>query len=182
MALTLLLGGAGSGKSRLAVRAAARWNGPVAIVVTAEARDDEMAEKIRRHRAARPSAWQVIEEPLDLEEALTAAPDETHVIVDCLTLWVSNLMEKGVAAPEIEERARRAAATAARRSAKTVVVSNEVGSGIVPTSAVGREFREVLGRVNSVWAEAADRAALVVAGRVLPLSPPEVIAGETDDG
>lgn len=182
MALTLLLGGAGSGKSRLAVRTAARWNGPVAVIVTAKARDDEMADKIRRHRAARPSDWTVVEEPLELENALSSVGEGTHVIVDCLTLWVSNLMEKGIAAREIEERARRTADAAAGRSADTTVVTNEVGSGIVPTSAVGREFREVLGRVNSVWAEAADRAALVVAGKVLPLSPPEAIAGKTDGG
>lgn len=182
MALTLLLGGAGSGKSRLAVRTAERWNGPVAVIVTAEARDDEMAEKIRRHRAMRPSTWQVIEEPVELEEALGSVPADANVIVDCLTLWVSNLMEKGVAATEIEERARRSAAVAAGSSGQTVVVSNEVGSGIVPTSAVGREFREVLGHVNVLWAEAADAAALVVAGRVLPLSSAEIVSGAADGG
>ena len=181
MAMTLLLGGAGSGKSRLAVRTAQTWDGHVAVVVTAEARDMEMAEKIRRHQVARPKEWLVVEEPLDLESAWERLPGDTHVIVDCLTLWVSNLIEKGMSDEEIDERSRRAAEIASRRSAETIVVSNEVGSGIVPTNPLARRYRELLGRVNSVWAEAADRALLVVAGRVLPLGPPDLL-GKTEGG
>ena len=182
MALTLLLGGAGSGKSRLAVRTARGWSGPVAVVVTAEARDDEMAEKIRRHRAVRPTDWLVVEEPLELEDVVTSLPKDTNAIIDCLTLWVSNLIEKGATDEEIEERARTAAKTAASRSTETIVVSNEVGSGIVPPNALARRYRDVLGRVNSLWAETADRALLVVAGRVLPLAPPGLPTGDGRDG
>ncbi|HSO56316.1 MAG TPA: bifunctional adenosylcobinamide kinase/adenosylcobinamide-phosphate guanylyltransferase, partial [Actinomycetes bacterium] len=96
MALTLLLGGARSGKSALAERLAARFDGPVAVVVTAEARDAEMAERIRRHRAGRPAGWRTVEEPLDLEAAIARAPEDALVLLDCLTLWVSNLMEQGL--------------------------------------------------------------------------------------
>src|SRR6185503_1073686 len=117
MALTLLLGGARSGKSALAERLAARWDGPVTVVVTAEARDAEMAERIRRHRARRPAGWRTVEEP-------------------------------------VGRRARSAAAAAAARAAPTVVVSNEVGAGIVPADALSRRYRDLLGEVNAVWAAA----------------------------
>jgi adenosyl cobinamide kinase/adenosyl cobinamide phosphate guanylyltransferase len=182
MTLTVLLGGAGSGKSRLAVRTAQGWDGPVAVVVTAEARDDEMAEKIRRHRANRPKDWVVVEEPLELEAALISLPDDTHVIVDCLTLWVSNLVEKGATDHQIEEHARSAAKAAGARTAEVLVVSNEVGSGIVPSNALARRYRDVLGRVNAVWAEAAERTFLVVAGRVVPLAAPDHLFGTSDGG
>jgi adenosylcobinamide kinase/adenosylcobinamide-phosphate guanylyltransferase len=176
MALTLLLGGARAGKSRLAVRIAASWDGPVTVIATAQARDPEMAERIRRHRAGRPRGWAVVEQPEDLEGALTALRERDAAIVDCLTLWVSNLIERGCADREIERRASLAAGLAAARPAPTVAVSNEVGSGIVPVNALARRFRDVLGAVNEIWAGAAERTALVVAGRVLPLSPPEAVS------
>jgi adenosyl cobinamide kinase/adenosyl cobinamide phosphate guanylyltransferase len=177
MSLVLLLGGARSGKSRLGVRLAAAGGGQVVVIATAEARDDEMAERIRRHRAERPPEWATVEEPLDLEGALGSVPEGVCALVDCLTLWVSNLLERGVSDPEIEERARKAAALAASRTAATVVVTNEVGSGVIPVSDLSRRYANLLGRVNAIWAEAADRAVLVVAGRVLPLDPPEAIVG-----
>jgi adenosyl cobinamide kinase/adenosyl cobinamide phosphate guanylyltransferase len=176
--LTLLLGGARAGKSGLAVRIAASWHGPVTVIATAEARDPEMADRIRRHREGRPQQWEVVEEPVELEHALAALPDQAAAIVDCLTLWVSNLIEKGCADEEIERRARTAAALAAGRRSPTVAVSNEVGSGIVPRNALARRFRDVLGMVNEGWAEASHRSALVVAGRALPLSGPEVVTGD----
>ena len=148
------------------------------VIVTAEARDDDMAERIKRHRADRPAEWDTVEEPLDLEAALGSVPEDALALVDCLTLWVSNLLEKGLEDPEIEELARCSAAAAAARAAETIVVSNEVGSGIVPANALARRFQDLLGRVNSIWADASDRAALVVAGRVLPLRPPDVLWGE----
>jgi adenosyl cobinamide kinase/adenosyl cobinamide phosphate guanylyltransferase len=172
MSLLVLLGGARSGKSRLAVEIGVKWGGRVVVIVTAEARDDEMAERIKRHRAERPSDWNTIEEPLELETALKSVPENTLVLVDCLTLWVSNLLEKSVDDAEIEELARRSAATAVARTADTVVVTNEVGSGVVPTNALARRYRDLLGKVNTIWADASDRAALVVAGQILPLSAP----------
>jgi adenosylcobinamide kinase / adenosylcobinamide-phosphate guanylyltransferase len=171
MSLLLLIGGARSGKSRLAAEIAAERTGPVAVIATGEARDDEMAERIRMHRARRPQSWATIEEPVDLEAALRAVPDEALAVVDCLTLWVSNLIEKGLRDDEIEGSARSAASLAAARAGDTVVVTNEVGSGIVPTNALARRYRDLLGNVNSIWAEHSDRSALVVAGQILPLSP-----------
>lgn len=181
MSLTLLLGGARSGKSRLAVRMAAGWAGRVVVIATGEPRDDEMAERIRRHRADRPPAWTTLEEPVDLEGVLTGV-QEASVLVDCLTLWVSNLMERGFADVEIEERAGKAASLVATRESPSVVITNEVGSGIVPTDDLARRFADVLGRVNSIWAEAADRVLLVVAGRVVPLSDPADLLKEHPGG
>jgi adenosyl cobinamide kinase/adenosyl cobinamide phosphate guanylyltransferase len=155
---------------------------PVVVVATAEPRDEEMAERIRRHRDERPPQWGTIEEPVDLEAALSSVPEEALAVVDCLTLWVSNLLEQGLSDQDIEDRARKAAQLAATRSAGTVAVTNEVGSGVVPANALARRYRDVLGRVNAIWAETADRTALVVAGQVLPLSPPEQLLGEGEGG
>jgi adenosylcobinamide kinase/adenosylcobinamide-phosphate guanylyltransferase len=175
MSLLLLIGGARSGKSRLAAEIAAAWSGPVAFIATGEARDDEMAERIRRHRARRPPAWATVEEPVDLEAALRTIPEEALAVVDCLTLWVSNLLEKDLADDEIKDRAHSAATWAAARKGDTVAVTNEVGSGIVPTNVLARRYRDLLGNVNSIWADTSDRAALVVAGQILPLSGPAVM-------
>jgi adenosylcobinamide kinase/adenosylcobinamide-phosphate guanylyltransferase len=172
MALTVLLGGARSGKSALAQRLAGRWDGPVTVVATGQARDAEMAERIARHRAARPAGWETVEEPLELAAALAACGRDTLVVVDCLTLWVSNLLEQGLTDAEVGARAGTAAAVAAGRTAPTVAVSNEVGSGIVPAEPLARRYRDLLGQVNAVWAAAADRALLLVAGRALPLTDP----------
>jgi len=175
MGLVLLLGGTRSGKSRLAVRLAGAAGGPVVVIATGEPRDDEMLARIRRHRAERPADWATVEEPIDLARALTSAPDEATVLLDCLTLWVSNLMELGLTDPEIEGRARTAAALAAGRRAPTVVVSNEVGSGIVPVSQVARRYADLLGQVNAIWAEAAERTVLCVAGRIVRLDDPSTV-------
>jgi len=171
MALILLLGGARSGKSALAVRAARAWTGPVEVVVTAEARDAEMAARIQRHRAERPDGWRTVEAPRELEAALRDAAAGALVIVDCLTLWVSNLMEAGLDDEAVARRAREAAALASR-AAPTLAISNEVGSGIVPGAALARRYRDLLGEVNAAWAGAADQALLLVAGRALPLQDP----------
>ena len=180
MALTLLLGGARSGKSALAARLAAHWDGPVTVVVTGEARDDEMAERIRRHRAERPAAWHTVEAPRELEATLAGTPAEAFVLLDCLTMWVSNLLEQGLTDEQVMARARSAAAAAATRAAPTVAVSNEVGAGIVPGDALSRRYRDLLGEVNAVWAAAADHALLLVAGRAVPLSDPLAALGAPD--
>ena len=172
MALTLLLGGARGGKSTLAVRLASTSGRPVVVVATAEARDEEMAERIRRHRADRPADWTTLEEPLDLQAAIGRLDGDACVILDCLSLWVSNAMESDVSDEEIVERARDVADALAAREAPAVVVSNEVGLGIVPVNELARRYRDVLGRVNTAFATAADAAFLVVAGRTLPLEEP----------
>lgn len=169
MPLTLLTGGARAGKSDLAARLARETASPVVYIATAQALDDDMARRITRHRAERPDAWRTIEEPLDLERALTDAGDEASVIVDCLTLWVTNLLLEDHDEDAIAERAERAAARAAGRPSPTFAVTNEVGAGVVPASELGRRFRDVLGRVNAIWSSHANEAFLVVAGRALTL-------------
>jgi adenosyl cobinamide kinase/adenosyl cobinamide phosphate guanylyltransferase len=170
MALTVLLGGARSGKSRLAVRLAQSSGQPVTFIATAEPRDAEMAERIARHRAERPDGWSTREEPRELEGALGPVSAGTTVIVDCLTLWVSNLLEDGLSDREVLDRARAAARLARDRAGTVIAVSNEVGSGVVPMTPLGRRFQDLLGEVNAAWVDEADRAGLMVAGRVLWLS------------
>ena len=177
----MLTGGARSGKSRLATQLGARRSGPVVVIATGEALDEEMAERIQRHRAERPPEWTTVEEPLELERAITGAPDDAFVIVDCLSLWVANLMGREVPGDEIIARAAEAASLAARRPAGTVVVTNEVGSAIVPDNVLARRYRDLLGVVNAAWGSAAARVGLVVAGRLLPLSSPEEV-WRTDEG
>jgi adenosyl cobinamide kinase/adenosyl cobinamide phosphate guanylyltransferase len=168
--LVVLTGGARAGKSALAVRMAERWDGPVAYVATAEALDAEMARRIERHRAERPGDWRTVEEPLELRDALESLGGRL-AIVDCLTLWVANLLERGDGERAILEEAAGAAGVAAAREAPTIVVTNEVGLGIVPPTPLGRAYRDVLGSVNRVFVERAEEALLVVAGRALRLEP-----------
>jgi adenosyl cobinamide kinase/adenosyl cobinamide phosphate guanylyltransferase len=169
VSLVLLLGGARSGKSRQAVRLAEASGLPVAVVATAEARDDEMAARIARHRLERPPEWTVVEEPVELRAAIASARPDAVLVVDCLSLWVSNLLEHGFDDDAVEAESAVAAAEAARRAAPSIAVSNEVGLGVVPVSELGRRYRDVLGRVNAAWADAAAEAYLVVAGRLLRL-------------
>ena len=171
MGLVFLLGGARSGKSALAVRLAAESGAPVVFVATTELRgdDEELRARVDAHRAERPPSWATVEEPLELAHALREAPAEACVVVDCLTLWTANALEAGLDDAAVERAAVEAADVAASREALTVVVSNEVGLGVVPATPLGRRFRDVLGRVNAVFAAAAERASFVVAGRELEL-------------
>ena len=175
MPFTLLLGGARSGKSALAVEAAAAQAAPVVVIATAEARDDEMASRIRDHRAARPAEWSTIEAPLGLLDAVGDARDDGFVLLDCLTLWVSNALEAGATEEAIEGEAHALSELLAARAVGSVVVSNEVGLGIVPVNELARSYRDVLGRVNAGFAAHAARAYFVVAGRGIPLG--EVVLG-----
>ncbi|HEV2727368.1 MAG TPA: bifunctional adenosylcobinamide kinase/adenosylcobinamide-phosphate guanylyltransferase [Solirubrobacterales bacterium] len=169
MPLTVLLGGARSGKSSLAVARARALEVPVVFVATAEALDAEMEERVARHQTERDPAWTTVEEPLHPERALAELPSEACAILDCLSLWVANLVQRDVSEEEIVRRSREAAAGAAARPGLTIAVSNEVGMGVVPEFELGRRYRDALGRVNAAWAEQADEALLVVAGRTLEL-------------
>lgn len=171
MPLVFLLGGARSGKSRLAQLLALQAGGPVTFIATGEPRDAEMEERIARHRTERPSTWRTIEEPVDLLGALRSAGPEDCVIVDCLTLWVSNLLHAGRPAADVIAASVECARQAAERGHDTIVVSNEVGLGIVPANELARVYRDTLGSVNSAFADAAHRTALVVAGRAVELNP-----------
>lgn len=169
MALTVLLGGARSGKSALAVRRASALSTPVVFVATAEALDDEMTARIERHRAERPAGWSTIEAPVDLAAALRQVPADACAVVDCLSLWVANLTQLGRDEDELVELVSEAAELATVRPGPTIAVSNEVGMGVVPEYELGRRYRDVLGRVNAIWAKRAAEAFLVVAGRSLAL-------------
>jgi adenosylcobinamide kinase / adenosylcobinamide-phosphate guanylyltransferase len=179
--LTFLIGGARSGKSTLALQLAERSGLGVTFIATAprpgadpEFPDPEMAERIERHRlerSDRPGDWSTIEESLDVADALRLAAG-TFTIVDCLTLWVSNLMWAGRTDDEIHGLAAAAAKVASTRENPVVAVSNEVGMGVHPDTPLGRRYRDVLGRVNQTWAASADDALLLVAGRALRLDDP----------
>jgi adenosylcobinamide kinase / adenosylcobinamide-phosphate guanylyltransferase len=170
MALTLLLGGARSGKSARALDLAADWEGQVVFVATAEAGDPEMAARIARHRLERPASWRTVEAPLELVRAFDSIPDRAFVILDCLTLWVANALEAGWSDEDVERAGAAVATIVAGREQPTVVVSNEVGLGLVPPTPLGRTYRDLLGRVNALFAAQAENAYLMVAGRTLELT------------
>jgi adenosylcobinamide kinase / adenosylcobinamide-phosphate guanylyltransferase len=165
MSLHFLLGGARSGKSTLAVELARAESSPVTVIATAEERDAEMAERIRLHRSERPAEWSTVEEPLELDAAIRGVPADDVLVIDCLSLWVANVLDRG----DAEDLARRAAESARVRESLTIAVSNEVGLGVVPATELGRRYRDVLGRVNTIWAESAERVSFVIAGRALQL-------------
>lgn len=169
MGLTFLVGGARSGKSTLALGLAGESGRTVVFVATSESRDEEMAARIERHRRERPPEWSTVEARLDLSGALAAAPEEACVVLDCLTLWTSNALEAGWTDEAVAQAAEEVARLATSRAAPTVVVSNEVGLGVVPDTPLGRRYRDVHGQVNAIFAAAAERACLVVAGRALEL-------------
>jgi adenosylcobinamide kinase / adenosylcobinamide-phosphate guanylyltransferase len=162
--LTLVLGGARSGKSRYAESLIAAQAPPWIYVATGQAGDEEMAERIAAHRARRSAGWQTIEAPHDLAGALDNAPADACLLVDCMTLWLSNRM---LAEADLDHDIERLEDALARRSGATVLVSNEVGSGIVPDNALARRFRDLQGRLNQRLAARAARVVLLVAG--LPL-------------
>ena len=168
----VLLGGVRSGKSRLAVELASRAQAPVTFVATAEAGDGEMTARIDAHRNERPSRWETVEAPLEVVGAIEIVPGDHFVVVDCVTVWVSNLMHVGTSDDDIVGAARRLGDTLRARSAGAVCVTNEVGMGVHPSSELGRHYRDLLGAVNVGLAAVAERALLIVAGRAVALGDP----------
>jgi len=166
--LTLVLGGARSGKSRYAESLVTALPPPWTYVATAEERDAEMAERIAAHRARRGAGWRTIEEPHDVASILAA--DEGTILVDCLTLWLSNRMLAG-ADMDAEINALEVSLNVCLNP--KVLVSNEVGFGIVPDNALARRFRDLQGRLNQRLAARADRVVLVVAGLPLMVKEPK---------
>ena len=169
--LTLVLGGVRAGKSRHA-QDLANEGQRVLYVATAEAGDEEMAARIQTHQAERPRDWETLEEPIDLIEALEPLlVDFDTVLLDCLTLWVSNLLLQnpadGEAPARIQSEARRLIDLCGRSEASWIVVSNEVGLGVIPATKLGRDYADALGRVNQLFAAAADDVIVMFAG--LPL-------------
>lgn len=162
--LILVIGGARSGKSRHAERLIAEHKPPWIYVATAEALDDEMGERIAQHRARRDQAWQAMEAPHALADAIRQAPADRPLLLDCLTLWLSNRL---LTAADVEPEIATLCDVLGARSGATIVVSNEVGLGIVPENALARRFRDLAGIANQLLAARADRVELIAAG--LPL-------------
>lgn len=160
-ALTFVLGGARSGKSAQAEALIALLPPPWLYIATAQAFDGEMTERIALHRARRDERWETREAPLDLTAALQAAPEGQPVLVDCLTLWLSNHL---LAERDLEAETAELAAILAKPRGPWVVVSNEVGLGIVPDNALARRFRDAAGRLNQRIAALADTVLFTVAG------------------
>jgi adenosylcobinamide kinase/adenosylcobinamide-phosphate guanylyltransferase len=167
--VTLVLGGARSGKSRYAEWLIATYPKPWVYIATAEAKDSEMAERIAAHRARREAGWQTIEAPHELPEALAAAPGDAAVLVDCLTLWLSNLMLGNF---KVDVMIARLEQALARRRGPTVLVSNEVGLGIVPDNELARRFRDTQGNLNQRIAANAARVIMMVAGVPVAVKSP----------
>lgn len=174
MTLTVLTGGVRCGKSAAASAAAAATGAPVVFVATAEPGDDDMAVRIERHRADRPDQWTTVEAPRNLAAAVDSAGLDATVVIDCLGLWVTNRMldDPPATAVELIREAEALALRLAARPGRTLVVTNEVGSGVVPATPLGRDFRDLLGLVNQAMVRVADAAYLVVAGRLLALADP----------
>ena len=168
--LTLVLGGCRSGKSRFALELASRWGQRKLFIATAEPFDDEMRERIAKHRADRGPEWQTVEAPVALDEALrNHAADADVVVIDCLTVWLGNLLSTDPQTPRWNPEVVPSLLKAlAARQAHVIVVSNEVGLGIVPDNALGRRFRDEQGRLNQQVAAIADSVVFVAAG--LPLA------------
>ncbi len=159
--LTFLLGGARSGKSAHAEKLATALPAPWTYIATAQAYDDEMAERIAQHRARRGEGWETLDAPLDLAGTLRALPGGRPVLVDCLTLWLSNHM---LADHDLDALCSELAQMLAAPRGPWFVVSNEVGLGIVPDNALGRRFRDAQGRLNQRIAAVATSVVFMVAG------------------
>ena len=171
--LVLIIGGARSGKSALAERLARRAD-RVLFVATAQALDGDMARRIATHRSNRPASWNTLEEPLDLAASLSeAVKGHDVVLLDCLTLWVSNTLLKDEGSRDAERKILASTEDLLglyeTGGATWIVVSNEVGLGVVPPSSLGRAYRDVLGRVNQLVAGRADKVYLALAGLALEM-------------
>jgi len=177
--VTLVLGGAQSGKSYYAQQLASHFE-RVAFIATARGIDAEMRRKIGRHRRERPAAWRTIEAPLDLEKAVHSASRESDVVlIDCLTVYVDNVMSaRRKSKSKIDSKECINAVCDAIRTAEAsvIVVSNEVGSGVVPPYRSGRAYRDFLGQMNQKVAQIADRVILMVAG--VPMTVKEASASQ----
>lgn len=162
----LLFGGARSGKSRRALELAESVNGQRIFIATAEALDDEMSDRIARHKAERGPEWQTVEAPLELVAALKQNAGADRVcVIDCLTLWLSNLMHHKM---DIDEETEALCDALARVEGTVILVSNEVGLGLVPETPLGRAFRDAQGRLNQRIARACSKVEFIAAG--LPLT------------
>lgn len=164
-AIAFVTGGARSGKSRFAQTLTEGWDGRLLYVATGEARDQEMRDRIEKHQRDRGPRWETREEPLDLSAALASGEHFGGVLLDCLTLWTSNLLERHLDdEAALWESVNRFLSALERFRGRLCVVTNEVGAGIVPGNALARRFRDVAGRINQETAARATEAHWVVSG------------------
>ncbi len=172
--LTVLIGGARSGKSDLAVELGKAFDGNVVFAATAEPLDDDMSSRIERHQQDRPESWGLIEAPL-LDAGTIAEVESTSLLViDCITLLVTNLMMADKTDSQIEHHIAILSHALTSRTAPTIVISNEVGLGVHPNTELGRRFRDILGRANKHIARHAETTLFVAAGRATPLRAVEI--------
>lgn len=169
--LVLVGGGARSGKSRCALGRAVALGERRLFIATAEGLDDEMRARIARHRQERGEVFDTIEEPLALAETIAADRHHDVILVDCLTLWLSNLLGRGLAVEAVESRLTELGRVLAARRAHVVVVTNEVGLGLVPETPLGRTFRDLAGFAHQRLAAMSDEIYLAILGVVLRVSP-----------
>ncbi|NWF56073.1 MAG: bifunctional adenosylcobinamide kinase/adenosylcobinamide-phosphate guanylyltransferase [Syntrophaceae bacterium] len=163
--IIFITGGARSGKSRFAEELARQFSGPKAYLATAQALDEEMAERIRRHRETRSGDWQTLEEPMDVTGCVEDQGDRFHLILlDCLTLWVSNLMMAGWDGAKILEEGDRLLGACRQAKCSLILVGNEVGMGIVPENAQARLFRDLSGFIQQNAARQSDEVYFMVSG------------------
>lgn len=162
--ITFILGGARSGKSEYALKLASKAKN-VAFIATCEALDDEMARRIKMHRSSRPKHWTAYEEPLAVAKIIKkrSARHDT-ILIDCLTLFVTNLLLKKKTTEQIEQEVLSIMKALEKHKGSSVIVSNEVGLGIVPHTRLGREFRDIAGRMNKIVAEKSARVIFMVSG------------------
>ncbi len=160
-------GGARSGKSTFALRFAEAMEGSKVYLATATPLDSEMEERIKRHRDARGKIWSTVEEPRDVVGVIEQRKDSGVILLDCITMWIANLLEEGFDDEEILEEVERFVDLCARADACVVVVSNELGMGIVPENPVARRFRDLCGTINQRIAGRADEVYFVVSGMSL---------------
>ncbi|OGF44642.1 MAG: bifunctional adenosylcobinamide kinase/adenosylcobinamide-phosphate guanylyltransferase [Candidatus Firestonebacteria bacterium RIFOXYC2_FULL_39_67] len=163
--LTFITGGARSGKSSFAEELAVKSAKDRVYIATMQGLDEEMKKRIKRHKKQRGEGWCTVEEPLDLLKSVKSGDKKNRVIlIDCLTLWVSNRMMKGEKEKEILTSAEEIAKYCAGAKAEVIAVSNEVGMGLVPDNKLGRDFRDIQGRVNRIFAERAAKVFFLVSG------------------
>ncbi|MDI3547491.1 MAG: adenosylcobinamide kinase / adenosylcobinamide-phosphate guanylyltransferase [Halanaerobiales bacterium] len=184
--IILILGGARSGKSKFAEMVAwSKGGAEVIYLATSEVRDDEMEERIRKHRQTRPATWETVEEPYQVSRVLADLPAGRVVLLDCITVLISNLLLQGENVgieekefepagkePEVMQEIKAIIAAARKKKLDLILVSNEVGQGLIPMYKLGRQYRDIAGRVNQLLAETADEVYLCIAG--LPVEIKEI--------
>jgi len=160
-----ITGGVRSGKSKYAIKLAKNTTGRVVFLATGTAKDEEMKKRIKGHKESRPREWRTIEETKDIASILfSIGPPWKVVIIDCLTFFISNLLLDGIDENAILERIRKIVEAILRANYTTIVVSNEVGGGVVPDNKLGRRFRDIVGLANQIMADSAQEVYLVVSG------------------